>query len=130
AASKKVRLSWDCDPGVTITGDPGWIERIILNLVDNAIKFTRPGGHVDVRVSQQDHKSTLEVRDNGIGMPADALPHIFERFYRVDASRTNRADGAGLGLSLVKWAVDQHHGSVDVQSNPGEGSTFRVVFPS
>ena len=130
AASKKVHLSWECDPGVKITGDPSWIERIILNLVDNAIKFTRPAGHVNVRVSQRDHKGVLEVRDDGIGIAAEAVPHIFERFYRADPSRANRADGVGLGLSLVKWAVDQHHGSIDVESGPGKGSTFRVTFPA
>ena len=83
-----------------------------------------------MRVSQRDHKGVLEVRDDGIGIAAEAVPHIFERFYRADPSRANRADGVGLGLSLVKWAVDQHHGSIDVESGPGKGSTFRVTFPA
>src|SRR5262249_43093054 len=76
AASKNVRLSWHCDPGVKVTGDPGWIERIVLNLVDNAIKFTGSGGHVDVRVEQNDGKRTLEVQDDGTGIPTDSVPHI------------------------------------------------------
>jgi heavy metal sensor kinase len=130
AASKNVNLSWHCEPGVKVSGDPGWIERIVLNLIDNAIKFTGPGGQVDVRVSQNGNQRTLEVEDSGMGIPPDSVPHIFERFYRADPSRANRADGAGLGLSLVKWAVDQHHGSVDVETNPGKGSTFRVTFPA
>jgi heavy metal sensor kinase len=130
AASKNVKLSWHCEPGVIVSGDPGWLERVVLNLVDNAIKFTGSGGHVDVRVSQSGDHRTLEVKDDGIGIPPDSVPHIFERFYRADPSRANRADGAGLGLSLVKWAVDQHHGSVDVETNAGSGSTFRVTLPA
>lgn len=130
AASKNVNLSWDCEPGVIISGDAGWIERIVLNLIDNAIKFTGTGGHVAVRVSQNGKHRTLEVKDDGSGIPADSVPRIFERFYRADPSRANRADGVGLGLSLVKWAVDQHRGSIDVETNPGKGSTFRVTFPA
>jgi len=133
AASKDVRLSWNCEPNVTVDGDSSWIERIVLNLVDNAIKFTSPGGHVTLRVSRNPRSTNgaiLEVSDDGIGIASDALPHIFERFYRADPSRSNRADGAGLGLSLVKWAVDQHHGTVDVESVPGEGSRFFVRFPA
>jgi len=129
AAAKNVTLSSRCDPHVMVTGDSGWIERIILNLVDNAIKFTRPGGHVAVRVSKGPHAATLEVEDDGVGIPSDALPHIFERFYRSDSSRSNRAEGAGLGLSLVKWAVDQHNGSIDVESIPSKGARFRITLP-
>jgi len=122
-------LSCTCGPNVTVKGDAAWIERIILNLLDNAIKFTRPGGHVAVRVSQDTQAALLEVEDDGIGIPADALPHIFERFYRADASRSNRAEGTGLGLSLVKWAVDQHHGSINVESRANKGSRFRIKLP-
>jgi heavy metal sensor kinase len=129
AASKNVSLAWQCDPGVIVSGDAGWIERIVLNLVDNAIKFTAPGGHVSVRVSKNGTGRTLEVSDDGMGIPPDSIPHVFERFYRADPSRANRADGVGLGLSLVKWAVDQHHGAINVESRPGKGTTFRVSFP-
>jgi heavy metal sensor kinase len=130
AASKNLTLSCRCDPAVTVTGDLGWIERIVLNLVDNAIKFTRPGGNVRVNVVQGAQTAKLEVQDDGVGIPPEALPHIFERFYRTDPSRSNRIDGAGLGLSLVKWAVDQHHGSIDVHSAPGAGSRFVVTLPA
>ena len=129
AASKDVTLSWNCDSDVILRGDASWIERIILNLADNAIKFTRPGGHVSMTVSRNGNSAILEVADDGIGIVPEAVPHIFERFYRADPSRANRADGAGLGLSLVKWAVDQHHGSVQVDSTPGRGTRFVVKIP-
>jgi two-component system phosphate regulon sensor histidine kinase PhoR len=129
ATSKNLRLSCQCTSDVFVNGDEGWIERIILNLVDNAIKFTPAGGHVEVRVAQNGENRVIEVTDTGIGIDNDAVPHIFERFYRADPSRSNRADGAGLGLSLVKWAADQHHATIEVDSTPRHGSTFRVKFP-
>lgn len=129
AASKDVTLSWNCAPDVMLLGDASWIERIILNLADNAIKFTRAGGHVRVTVNRNKNDAVLEVTDDGIGIVPEAIPHIFERFYRADPSRANRADGAGLGLSLVKWALDQHHGSVQVESAPGSGTRFVVKIP-
>jgi heavy metal sensor kinase len=130
AASKDVSLSWDCNPDVTLRGDASWIERIILNLADNAIKFTQPGGHVWITVSTNGADAILEIADDGVGIAPEAVPHIFERFYRTDPSRANRADGAGLGLSLVKWAVDQHHGSIHVDSSPGRGTHVTVTLPA
>ena len=130
AASKDVSLTWNCEKGAMVRGDASWIERIVLNLVDNAIKFTPSGGNVKVRVSRDTRNTALEVQDDGIGIPSEALSHIFERFYRADPSRSNRADGAGLGLSLVKWAIDQHRGSVQVDSTPGHGTHVTVQFPN
>lgn len=101
-----------------------------MNLVDNAIKFTPSGGHVTVGVSLDTKHAVFEVQDDGIGISAEAIPHIFERFYRADPSRANRAEGAGLGLSLVKWAVDQRHGSIHVESIPGKVTRFTVMLPS
>jgi len=129
AASKDVSLSWNCDGNVTLQGDASWIERVILNLIDNAIKFTPPAGHVGINVSSSGSDAVFEVADEGIGIPPEALPHIFERFYRADPSRANRAEGAGLGLSLVKWAVDQHHGTIHVESVPENGTRFVVKIP-
>jgi heavy metal sensor kinase len=129
AASKDVTLSWNCDGDVTLLGDPSWIERVVLNLIDNAIKFTRPEGRVRINVSSNGADAIFEVADEGIGIPPEAVPHIFERFYRADPSRANRADGAGLGLSLVKWAVDQHHGAIHVESIPENGTRFVVKIP-
>jgi len=129
AASKDVVMDWSCEPDVVIAGDSGWLERIILNLLDNAIKFTPAGGHVHVSLARNSHGATLGVRDDGKGIPAEALPYIFERFYRADPSRSNQVDGAGLGLSLVKWAVDQHQGTIRVDSVPEEGTQVTVTLP-
>ncbi len=129
AASKDITLDWNCEPDVTVVGDSGWLERIILNLADNAIKFTPGGGHVNLRVTRDTHNAILEVCDDGNGIHAEALPYIFERFYRADPSRSTRVEGAGLGLSLVKWAVDQHHGSIHVDSAPDKGTRVTVTLP-
>jgi two-component system OmpR family sensor kinase len=121
-------LELTCDaPGVVmIEGDEEWLERLLLNLLDNAFKFTPRGGRVAVRLSDEGSEARLEVRDTGIGMPADVMTHVFERFYRADPARSSTARGAGLGLSLVKWIVDRHDGSIDLDSQPGRGSVFTV----
>jgi len=121
-----------CEPasGVVALGDAGWLERLVLNLIDNAMKFTREGGCVIVRVSRHGERACLEVADTGIGMTPDVVAHVFERFYQADPSRSSPSGGAGLGLSLVKWIVDRHHGTVSVESTPEKGSTFRVALPA
>jgi heavy metal sensor kinase len=110
-------------------GDAEWLRRLLLNLLDNALKFTQPGGTVAVNLSQMNGFVTLQVRDSGVGMSSDSMAHVFEPFYRADPSRSGRVEGAGLGLSLVKWIVDRHGGTIDVDSEPGRGSTFTVQLP-
>jgi heavy metal sensor kinase len=110
-------------------GDAEWLRRLLLNLLDNALKFTQPGGTVAVNLSQMNGFVTLQVRDSGVGMSSDSMAHVFEPFYRADPSRSGRVEGAGLGLSLVKWIVDRHGGTIDVESEPGRGSTFTVQLP-
>lgn len=129
AASKTITLAAKPDGEVIVVGDSGWLERLILNLLDNAIKFTPEGGRVEVSVRSQPGEAVLEVRDSGIGISTQALPHIFEPFYRGDPSRSKEFDGAGLGLSLVEWIVKEHQGRVSVESQPGQGSLFRVAIP-
>jgi len=115
---------------IHVVGDRQWLERLILNLLDNALKYTPPGGDICVTVSRSGTQARIEVADTGVGIPADALPHIFERFFRVDVSRSSAVEGAGLGLSLAKWIVDRHKGRIGVRSEPGRGSTFTVTLPS
>jgi heavy metal sensor kinase len=108
-----------------VNADEGWIERLLLNLLDNAFKFTDRGGGVIVRVSEADGWARIEVEDTGVGMAPDVLPHVFERFYRADPARAAGA-GVGVGLSLVKWIADRHHGTVTASSAPGRGSILTV----
>ena len=109
-----------------VNGDPEWLERLLLNLLDNAFKFTERGGQVTVRLMSQADMARLEVQDTGVGMAADVVPHVMERFYRADPARSPSLQGVGLGLSLVKWIVDRHHGTIEIDSQPGRGSTFIV----
>ena len=109
-----------------VNGDAEWLERMLLNLLDNAIKFTDAGGHIVVRLTADEETAQLEVRDTGVGMTPDVVPHVMERFYRADPARSPSAQGVGLGLSLVKWIVDRHHGTIEIDSQPGRGSSFRV----
>lgn len=128
AQAKELSLTCEAADGVIVVGDPEWLEHLLLNLLDNAFKFTAPGGVVQVRLTDTGEAGRLDVHDTGIGMPPDVLPHVFERFYRADPARSTTGRGAGLGLSLVKWIVDRHQGSVEVRSTAGEGSTFSVYL--
>lgn len=129
ADSRQVELRAEPGVGVTVRGDASWLERVVLNLLDNAVKFTLPGGQVRLTVAVENGQAVLRVSDTGIGIPAEALPHIFDRFYRVEPSRSKNIEGVGLGLALVKWIVDRHHGRIEVESRPGQGSCFAVWLP-
>ena len=110
-------------------GDRGRLKQVIVNLLDNAIKFTPRGGVVSLRTQQSDAYGMLEVLDNGVGIPAAALPHVFDRFYRVDEARSREDGGAGLGLSIVRSICSAHGAEIEVDSTPGHGSCFRLKFP-
>ena len=102
---------------------------MIVNLLDNAIKYTPAGGHVSLSVKRDGDFAILEVADDGIGIPAEALPHVFKRFYRVDGSRSREQGGAGLGLSIVESICTAHDVRVEVNSTQGKGSIFRIRAP-
>jgi signal transduction histidine kinase len=112
-----------------VRGDRSQLKQIIVNLLDNAIRFTPRGGLVSVRTVADESGSVLEVSDTGIGIPPAAIPFVFDRFYRVDAARSREDGGAGLGLSIVKSIGAVHGAEVDVDSEVNRGSTFRVRFP-
>lgn len=111
-----------------VLGDAAMLRRLAMILIDNAIKYTPAPGPVQVSLDQDGNSAILEVRDSGIGISKDDLPHIFERFYRADKAR-GRDGGAGLGLAIAKWIVDQHRGEIHVESTPGKGSTFTISMP-
>jgi two-component system phosphate regulon sensor histidine kinase PhoR len=111
-----------------IQADPFRLEQLFQNLVDNALKFTDKG-RITVEVRRDGRSLAVEVRDTGIGIPEEHLPHLFERFYVVDKSRDKRMGGTGLGLAIVKHIVLRHDGTIDVVSRPGTGTTFTVHLP-
>lgn len=129
AEAKGVALTCEAGTGVVVTGDAGWLERLVLNLLDNAIKFTPDGGRVVLTVEASDGAAVLTVRDTGIGIPAADLPRVFERFYRADSSRSPQTEGVGLGLTLAKWIADRHGATIVAASAEGQGSALTVSFP-
>jgi two-component system phosphate regulon sensor histidine kinase PhoR len=129
AREKQVELRFEPGPLEPVAGDPDGIERMIVNLIDNALKYNRPGGEVRVRLAARDGEALIEVADTGIGIPQEAIPRIFERFYRVDKGRSREEGGTGLGLAIVKHVAQAHGGQVEVESRIGRGSTFRVRLP-
>jgi two-component system phosphate regulon sensor histidine kinase PhoR len=130
AQEKGVTVSLqDGEPGVVVPGDADGLERLVVNLIDNAIKYNQRGGSVNLRVERTADSALLQVTDDGIGIPADSLPRIFERFYRVDKGRSREEGGTGLGLAIVKHVVQAHGGAIEVESKPGRGTTFRVRIP-
>ncbi|MCH4193054.1 MAG: ATP-binding protein [Butyrivibrio sp.] len=106
------------------------MEELIYNLTDNAIRYNNKNGSVDVTVSPQDGHTVLEVRDTGIGIPKEHQERVFERFYRVDKSRSKRTGGTGLGLAIVKHIANQHQAEIQLESEAGKGTRIRVIFPS
>ena len=129
AEARSIGLTCEPEDSVSVSGDAGWLRRLLINLVDNATKFTPEGGHIAVRVAAHDGTATIDVEDTGIGLTPEDAARVFERFFRADPSRTSRIEGAGLGLSLVQWVAAQHHGAVSVASEPGAGTTFTVTLP-
>lgn len=103
--------------------------QIIFNIVENGIKYNKPGGSLILRIKRQEEMAVMEVQDTGMGIPAESLPHLFERFYRVDKARSRRSGGSGLGLSIVESLVHKNGGNISVESTPGVGSTFTLQFP-
>ena len=112
-----------------VVGNPDYMERAVSNLIDNAIKYTPERGRIQVSAFLEGEFVTIEVCDNGIGIPPEDLSRVFERFYRVDRSRSREMGGTGLGLSIVKHVVQGHGGTIDVTSTPGQGSKFRLKLP-
>jgi two-component system phosphate regulon sensor histidine kinase PhoR len=119
------------DDAVQIAGAESELHSAVANLVSNAIRYTPAGGRVDVTWSMRpDGGAQLEVRDSGVGIQKEHLPRLTERFYRVDGSRSRDTGGTGLGLSIVKHVVQRHGGELDIRSEPGQGSSFTLVFPA
>jgi signal transduction histidine kinase len=129
AAEAGVTLSVDAELVPRVRGSARDLALLVRNLVDNAIRYTRPGGRVDAELAADDGDVVLRVRDTGIGIPQRELPRIFERFYRVDRARSRETGGTGLGLSIVRHVVENHGGRIAVESELGRGTCFEVRLP-
>jgi two-component system phosphate regulon sensor histidine kinase PhoR len=128
-ADRGVEVRADLPSPFLVHADPGRLEQVLVNLIDNGIKFNRPGGSVRVTGSLDDARPVIEVADTGVGIPADSLEKVFNRFYRVDRARSREMGGTGLGLAIVKHLMRLHGGSVRVESESGKGSRFILEFP-
>ncbi|KXK15437.1 MAG: two-component sensor histidine kinase [Chloroflexi bacterium OLB14] len=126
-AGNKVKVHLNDIDEVIVYGDRDRLKQVLLNLIANAIQYTPPGGEVFLSLSKIASQCRLIVRDTGAGIPADDLPHIFDRFYRAEKSRTrSKSSGFGLGLSIAKWIIERHGGQIKVESKEGEGTTFAI----
>jgi two-component system OmpR family sensor kinase len=115
---------------MTVLGDADRLKQLFLNLVENAIKYTPPGGQVSVSITRDGSDSIVVVRDDGVGIDATDLPRVFERFYRADPARSRNPGGSGLGLSIAQWVASEHGGSLALDSRLGEGTTVTVRLPA
>ncbi|MDB4978955.1 MAG: hypothetical protein JWM56_1141 [Candidatus Peribacteria bacterium] len=129
AREEGLTLETSIMPEVHIQGHAHDLERVLYNLIQNAVTYTKKGS-IHVRLEQSGTSVTLSVEDTGIGIPAKHVPHIFDRFYKADTARDSKEGGAGLGLAITKEIVQRHGGQMDIQSEPGKGTTFSIRFPA
>ncbi len=127
ARNKGISLKAQIEPGLRLTADETLMIRLWGNLLQNAVNYGRPDGHIWISVQKEGNTIRMSVKDDGIGISSQDLPHIWDRFYQADPSRNS--DSSGLGLSMVKWIVEAHHGELSVESEIGKGSTFSCQFP-
>ena len=129
-AEKRLSIDVGLSPSVPpIRADAARLQEVLYNLLDNAVKYSRPGGKVRLEATRRDDKVVLSVNDTGVGIPEADLPRIFERFYRADKARSRELGGTGLGLSIVKHIAQMHGGTVEAESTVGRGTSIRVVLP-
>jgi len=127
AEERQISISATVPEGLKARVDASRTRQVIANLLDNAIKYSKKGGNIDINAALKDDELKISVKDNGVGIASGDLPRIFDRLYRGDKSRSRR--GLGLGLSLVQAVVHAHKGHIEVRSRPGEGSCFTVSLP-
>lgn len=129
AELKQIELTWKADSGADVNGDEERLQQLLLIILDNAVKYTREKGSIHILCKKSVNTVTIQVKDNGIGIPADELPHIFERFYRGDKVRNRTEGGTGLGLAIAEWIVARHNGKIYAESEQSAGTTMTVTLP-
>ncbi len=125
----EVQLLLEVDEEIRIRGDELRLRQMFLNVISNGIKYTPENGHMEITLAKDKDFARVDISDSGIGIPAEHLPHIFDRFYRVDKARNRMDGGTGLGLAIVKWIAEAHGGSIKVTSEVNKGSSFSVRLP-
>jgi signal transduction histidine kinase len=128
AEVKRLVLHAECSGAACVHGDAARLRQVFYNLLDNAIKYTPEGGRVEVGLRREGRAVVVIVRDTGIGIPPEHIPHIFERFYRVDKARSREQGGTGLGLSIARSILAAHGGRIELTSTPGQGTTCTVTL--
>ena len=129
ARENGIELECSFKEPLTVNGDQIKLQQVIYNVIDNAIKYTGRGGEVNCTIARSGRNAVIKIADTGIGIPPEHLPHIFERFYRVDKARSRETGGTGLGLSIVKQTITLHNGRITADSTPGKGTTFTIELP-
>jgi len=130
AETRQMLLETRLTDDVSVHGDPGRLRELVSVLLDNAVKYADAGGRVEVALRNEHRKAIIEVSDNGPGIPRDALPHVFDRFYRVDKARSRESGGTGLGLAIARHIVDAHGGTINIESSAGAGTKVTVELPA
>lgn len=128
ADKKNIEVSVEYEGNVTIKGDTHRLKQVFLNLIANSLTYTQENGKVDILVKETNEIVEFKISDNGIGITKEEIPRIFERFYRVDRARSRNSGGTGLGLAIVKHLIEAHNGKIQVDSEPGKGTTFRILL--
>jgi signal transduction histidine kinase len=129
AEEKNQRMSIEGDARIVLRADRLILRQALINLLDNAVKYSPRGGRIDVRTGERSGAAFIDVQDSGPGIADEHRAHVFDRFYRVEKSRSRGEGGAGLGLSISRWAVEAHGGRIELDSNQGTGCTFRMWIP-
>jgi len=129
AAARQIDVQCQAATDAPFHGDQELLRRLVVNLLDNAIRYSEPGGRVEAAVYGAGADLRIVIADDGPGIPPDAAPHVFDRFYRADKARERERGGSGLGLAIVKWIAESHDGAVTFATHPGEGTTFTVSLP-
>ena len=127
--SADLSITEDYQENLELNGDMDLLEHAFSNIIDNAVKYTPPGGKITVIARKEDANIIITISDTGIGISEDDIPHIFDRFYRVDKESSRKLGGTGLGLAIAQWIIHAHHGKIGVKSTVGSGSDFIVAFP-
>jgi two-component system phosphate regulon sensor histidine kinase PhoR len=129
ADTKEIEIDFSCDDTLSATVNTALLEQALINLIDNAIKYSGKNGRIVIKAEKIASELVIEIQDNGIGISRKHLPRLFERFYRVDKARSREQGGTGLGLAIVKHIVQAHKGTISVDSTLGKGSTFTIRLP-